>query len=184
MTFNHIFDIYPLSWVDLSVVLICAGMIGFERQFLGKPAGIRTSILICMGTYCFVRIGASLTGGVADPGRVLGQVITGIGFLGAGVMMTRQGIVFGVTSAAVIWVLAAIGVAIGFHYHAAAIWLSFFTVLLLSVVRQLEWFFPKLLRGVHREPTDRGAANGEAPFAKSPQRKQWPEDMSDEDEGC
>jgi len=151
---DYYFNIYPLQWIDVFMVLICAGMIGFERQFLGKPAGIRTSILICMGTYCFVKIGSSLTGGVADPGRVLGQVITGIGFLGAGVMMTRQGMVFGVTSAAVIWVLAAIGVAIGFGHHVAAMWVSILTVFLLTVVRLMERFFPKLLRGVHKPVSD------------------------------
>lgn len=183
MNMDHIFDIYPLSWIDLAVVIVCAGMIGFERQFLGKPAGIRTSILICMGTYCFVKIGTSLTGGVPDPTRVLGQVITGIGFLGAGVMMTRQGIVFGVTSAAVIWVLAAIGVAIGFHYHAAAIWLSLFTVILLTVVRQLEWYFPKLLRGVHKESVSGINDNGESSSSTSGQRNSDQDDTANQDEG-
>jgi len=153
MDITPFFKIYPLEWIDIAVVLLCAGMIGFERQYFGKPAGIRTSMLICMGTYCFVKIGAFIAVGTADPGRVLAQVITGIGFLGAGVMMTREGIVFGVTSAAVIWILAAIGVSIGFQHHGAAIWVSFLTVSILTVVRLMERFFPRLLRGVHRPPS-------------------------------
>ncbi|MDT8318141.1 MAG: MgtC/SapB family protein [bacterium] len=144
------FDISPLEWIDIAVVLFCGGIIGFERQFLGKPAGIRTSILICMGTYCFVKIGSAITGGAADPGRVLSQVITGIGFLGAGVMMNREGMVFGVTSAAVIWILAAIGVSIGFRHHGAAIWVSIMTVILLTFARLMERLFPQLLCGAHK----------------------------------
>ncbi len=135
MNMTSFFEIYPLEWIDIAMVMLCAGMIGFERQYFGKPAGIRTSMLICMGTYCFVKIGTFITGGTADPGRVLAQVITGIGFLGAGVMMTREGIVFGVTSAAVIWILAAIGVSIGFQHHGAAIWVTLLTVSILTVVR-------------------------------------------------
>ena len=154
MDISHFFRITPLEWTDIAVVLVCGGIIGFERQFQGKPAGIRTSILICIGTYCFVKISASLTGGVADPGRVLGQVITGIGFLGAGVMMSRGGIVFGVTSAAVIWTLAAIGAAIGFRYYGAALWVSFITVILLTGVRLLEGRVPGLLKGAHKPPPD------------------------------
>ena len=149
MDIMTLFDIKPLEWRDLGVVLFCGGIIGFERQFLGKPAGIRTSILICMGTYCFVKIGTFITGATADPGRVLSQVITGVGFLGAGVMMNREGMVFGVTSAAVIWILAAIGVSIGFQHHGAAIWISILTVLLLTFARVMERFFPQLLRGAH-----------------------------------
>ena len=154
MNISQFFNISPLEWADLLVVLVCGGLIGFERQYFGKPAGMRTSILICMGTYCFVKIGTFI-GGTADQGRVLAQVITGIGFLGAGVMMTREGTVFGVTSAAVIWILAAIGAAIGFHHHGAAIWTTILTVAILTVVRLMEKVFPNLLRGAHKPPQDK-----------------------------
>jgi putative Mg2+ transporter-C (MgtC) family protein len=88
-------------WIRLAVALTCGAAIGFERQLRGKPAGMRTSMLVCLGTLMFVRLGVSLEGPHVDPSRVLGQVVTGIGFLGAGVILTRGGQVLGITSAAV-----------------------------------------------------------------------------------
>jgi putative Mg2+ transporter-C (MgtC) family protein len=88
------------SWLKILISLLCGGIIGFERQIRGKPAGIRTSILICLGTVVFVSHGTSLADG--DKYRVLAQVVTGIGFLGAGLMISQEGTVRGVTSAAII----------------------------------------------------------------------------------
>src|SRR5690349_2283794 len=96
-------------WTRVGMALLCGGIVGLERQLRGKPAGMRTSSLICLGTAMFVYMGVELTGAEGDPSRVLGQVVTGIGFLGAGVIMTRNGLLTGVTSAAVIWLLAAVG---------------------------------------------------------------------------
>ncbi len=102
-------------WIKIFVSVICGGIIGLERQIRGKPAGIRTSILICLGTEVFVSYGTSLPSG--DQYRVLAQVVTGVGFLGAGLMISQEGTVRGVTSAAVIWVLAAIGSTIGLGHE-------------------------------------------------------------------
>ena len=99
-------------WVTVSAAVLCGGIVGLERQLRGKPAGVRTSILVCLGTAVFIHLGATQSGPGTDPTRVLGQLVTGIGFLGAGVMFSREGVVSGVTTAAVIWVLAAIGAAI------------------------------------------------------------------------
>ena len=107
---NPWISVAPLSWISLFACLLAGGIVGIERQWQGKPIGIRTSILICLGTYVFVAIGSVIVTGTTDPTRIIGQVITGIGFLGAGVMLTRDGMVVGATSAASIWVLAAIGV--------------------------------------------------------------------------
>lgn len=129
----------PIFWLRIGVAFLCGGIIGLERQLRGKPAGIRTSILICLGTEVFVGLGHLLSfdhGG--DPSRVLGQVVTGIGFLGAGVIMAREGLVHGVTSAAVIWVLAAIGSAIGLGYEWGAIALSIMTVVVLTGMELIE----------------------------------------------
>jgi putative Mg2+ transporter-C (MgtC) family protein len=90
-----------------------------------------------------------MTGGQADPARVIGQVVTGIGFLGAGVMMARDGAVIGVTSAATIWVLAAIAVQAGLDHYWAAIVLSLLTVGILLGVSWLENTFINLQSGVH-----------------------------------
>jgi putative Mg2+ transporter-C (MgtC) family protein len=145
------FSIAPLSWVGLLTTFICGGIVGLERQLSGKPAGIRTSTLICMGTYIYVAAGATLVGANGDPSRIVGQVITGIGFLGAGVILTREGSVLGVTSAATIWVLAAIGVMVGEERHFAAIVLAVLTVGILYGVSLLERIFTSLQRGVHRQ---------------------------------
>ncbi len=144
----------PQFWIQIGVTLLCGGIIGFERQIRGKPAGIRTSILICLGTEVFVGLGAVLNLGTGDPSRVIGQVVTGIGFLGAGVIMSKEGLVRGVTSAAVIWVLAAIGAAIGLGYIELAIALALVTIGILNGVELLENSFRKLRRGAHARPTE------------------------------
>ncbi len=141
--------IAPLNWYGLITTFICGGIVGLERQLCGKPAGIRTSTLICMGTYVFVVVGSSMAGEMGDPSRVIGQVVTGIGFLGAGVILTREGAVLGVTSAATIWVLAAIGVLAGGERHVAAIIVALLTVGVLVGVNILESVFVGLQKGVH-----------------------------------
>lgn len=140
----------PIFWQRIAVAIICGGIIGLERQLRGKPAGIRTSILICLGTEVFVALGTLITEGtVADPSRVVGQVVTGIGFLGAGVIMAKEGLVHGVTSAAVIWMLAAIGSAIGLGYEHGGVVLAVLTVGVLTGVELLETSFLMLREGVH-----------------------------------
>jgi putative Mg2+ transporter-C (MgtC) family protein len=134
-------------WIRLGTAILCGGIVGLERQLRGKAAGIRTSILICLGTAVFVALGASFAGDRVDPTRVLGQVVTGIGFLGGGVILAREGLVIGVTSAAVIWVLAALGSLIGLGYLMAAIVLTLATVGLLLGVELLESVFRRLRQG-------------------------------------
>jgi len=141
-------DIYNIEfWIKIVVSLLCGGIIGFERQIRGKPAGIRTSILICLGTEVFVSHGTSLANG--DQYRVLAQVVTGIGFLGAGLMISQEGTVRGVTSAAVIWVLAAIGATIGLGHYREAVVLVLIAVGVLSGVEYLENSIRSLRSGVH-----------------------------------
>lgn len=138
-----------LFWIRIGITILCGGIIGLERQLRGKPAGIRTSILICLGTYVFVSLAASLSSNTLDPSRVLGQVVTGIGFIGAGVIMSKEGLVKGVTSAAIIWVLAGIGAAIGLDRTAMALSVTLVTVAVLLGVEFLESSFKKLRQGVH-----------------------------------
>lgn len=137
----------PVFWLRLGTAILCGGVIGLERQLRGKAAGIRTSILICLGTQLFVSLGSSFEGNRVDPTRVLGQVVTGIGFLGGGVILAREGAVIGVTSAAVIWVLAALGSLIGLGHLVAALILSVVTVGLLLGVELLESMFRRLREG-------------------------------------
>ena len=141
-------------WMTVGVAVLCGGIVGLERQVRGKPAGVRTSILVCLGTSVFIHLGSSISGAGSDPTRVLGQLVTGVGFLGAGVMFSREGVVSGVTTAAVIWVLAAIGAAIGLGRFAGAIALSGATVAILVGVELLESSVKWLTRGVHKREED------------------------------
>lgn len=147
VTFDPLNPEASAFWLRLGTAVLCGGIIGLERQLRGKAAGIRTSILICLGTELFVGLGASFGGDRVDPTRVLGQVVTGIGFLGGGVILAREGAIVGVTSAAVIWVLAALGALIGLGHLLAAIVVTMVTVGLLIGVEFLESMFRRLRAG-------------------------------------
>lgn len=149
MNWTLLFDISPYDWPSIGTAIFCGSMIGLERQLRGKPVGIRTSALIILGTYLFLSTAFMLEGGTMDPSRVVGQVITGIGFLGAGVMLSKEGVVVGVTSAASIWVLAAIGVIISTGSLIAAVKLSVLVVTILYGVDLLEGQTKTFTRGVH-----------------------------------
>ena len=145
-----VIDVSPLSWEALLCCFLSGIIIGLERQLRGKPVGMRTSALICVGTYIFIAVTRQVANEITDPSRIIGQVITGIGFLGAGVILARQGMIVGVTSASAIWVLAAIGVTIGVGYPWLGVKMSILTVAILVGVDFLENRFEPLQRGVHR----------------------------------
>lgn len=148
-TLTEFLSVAPFEWRAIGAAIFCGTIVGMERQLRGKPVGIRTASLITLGTYLFLKSAFLLAGGPVDPSRVVGQVITGIGFLGAGVMLARDGLVMGVTSAATIWVLAALGVLIGSGHLLPAIKLSVLVVLILYGVDLLEDRLAVLSRGVH-----------------------------------
>ncbi|GAB3091888.1 MgtC/SapB family protein [Aestuariicella hydrocarbonica] len=149
MSLGFILDISPFNWSSIGCAIFSGSIIGLERQLRGKPVGIRTASLIVLGTYTFLATAFLLKGDIVDPSRVVGQVITGIGFLGAGVMLAKDGAVIGVTSAATIWVLAAIGVMIACDYPLQAIKLSIVVVAILYGVDVLEENTKTFSRGVH-----------------------------------
>ena len=149
MSFDSFLLITPFSWAGLGSSILCGAVIGFERQLRGKPVGIRTSSLIVLGTYVFIISSLYVATDMTDPSRIIGQVVTGIGFLGAGVMMAKEGVVVGVTSAATIWALAAIGVCIAVVDTFVAIKLSILVVAILYGVDMLEEYSTNLTRGVH-----------------------------------
>ncbi|ENX4473333.1 MgtC/SapB family protein [Enterobacter roggenkampii] len=154
----HFPDLTPLSWPHILTCLVCGTLIGLERQLHGKPVGIRTSTLIILGSYLFLAMGTHLTGLETDRSRVLGQLVSGIGFLGAGVMMTRDGQVMGVTSAATVWVLAAIGAMIGLDLLAQSVVMTMVVLGILTGASWLENSFNALQRGVHRRRDDAAKA--------------------------
>ncbi|MEH0689801.1 MgtC/SapB family protein [Vibrio cholerae] len=148
---SSLLDLGPFSWSALLCCAINGILIGVERQTRGKPVGIRTSILIIAGTYCFMSMAVSLSPNTLDQARVLGQIITGVGFLGAGVMMTLDGKIHGVTSAAVIWVLAALGLMTGLGYEQQSIVITVLTLSVLLGVDKAENHIKALRRGVHQK---------------------------------
>jgi putative Mg2+ transporter-C (MgtC) family protein len=123
-----------LGWDDnlarLTLAAVLGGAIGFERELRDREAGLRTHLLVCLGSALFTIVSAYgfrdfLTGGDqvirADPTRIAAQIVTGIGFLGAGAII-RQGLtVRGLTTAATLWVAAAIGIACGAGYYSGAV---------------------------------------------------------------
>jgi len=144
-------DITPFDWPSIFVALLCGATIGLERQIRGKPAGIRTSALIILGTYVFIACSTYVSEHtkMTDPSRIIGQVITGIGFLGAGVMLSKGRSVYGVTSAATIWALAAVGVCIGIGQLASAFKLSLVVVVILFGVDYFEDYSQNLGKHMH-----------------------------------
>lgn len=124
--------------VKLMVAILAGGAIGLERELRGKPAGLRTNILICLGSTLLMdlsmRIAKDYNG---DPGRIAAQVVTGIGFLGAGTILHTRGTITGLTSAATIWVVAAIGLTTGAGYMFEALAA---TITVMFVLRGLGWF--------------------------------------------
>jgi len=108
-----------------AMAIVCGGVIGVERELKRKPAGFRTNILICLGSTYFMLISLLASGSAAgrpgDPGRVAAQVVTGIGFLGAGAIIQSRGQIAGLTTAALIWVVASVGLLIGAGFELLAL---------------------------------------------------------------
>lgn len=133
--------------VRLLIAAILGGSIGLERELNGKPAGFRTNLLICVGSTLFTDLSLGMSeharemhmGG--DPGRVAAQIVTGVGFLGAGAIMQSKGSVTGLTTAATMWVVAAIGLAVGANAFAAAFSTTILVLIALYVLGKVEWVF-------------------------------------------
>src|SRR5687767_3977728 len=126
----------------LALAVLLGGIVGVERELSGKPAGLRTNILICLGSALLMDLSITIgmTDGVrtGDPARIAAQVVTGVGFLGAGTIMQARGEVVGLTSAATFWVVAAIGLAVGAGHRAEAIAAALLVTLVLTALGWLE----------------------------------------------
>ena len=126
----------------MDLVLICklllsaflGSIIGLERQTHHKNSGVRTMALISLGSCVFSIVSMSFPG--ADPTRVIAQIVTGIGFLGAGIIFKSGMNVYGLTSAATIWCTAALGVAIGIEMYQLAIVLTIVILIINSVIKK------------------------------------------------
>jgi putative Mg2+ transporter-C (MgtC) family protein len=129
-----------------SVAGICGALIGLERELRGKAAGFRTNMLICLGAAVFMTLSELVAAGAApgrmsDPGRIAAQVVTGVGFLGAGAILHSGGAVRGMTSAAMIWVVAAVGLAAGAGYVQLALITTGLTLVATSLLGLFEGRF-------------------------------------------
>ena len=123
--------------VQLLLAVLLGGAIGLEREMKGKPAGLRTNILICIAAVLFTSLSIRISQGRGDPARLAAQILTGVGFIGAGTILHTRGAVTGLTSAATIWVVTAIGIALGARAYVEALGA---TVLVMLVLAGLEGF--------------------------------------------
>ena len=135
----------------LAVVL--GGAIGLERELKGKPAGLRTNILICVGATLLTDVSMSMafsgTTRIGEPARLAAQIVSGVGFLGAGTIMQSSGTVTGLTSAATIWVVAAIGIAVGSGNYVGAAGASALVTVVLAWLGRVEHRIKRVRRIVH-----------------------------------
>lgn len=129
---------------SILVSILCGSVIGFEREYHNKSAGFRTIILICLGSTIFTIVSRH---GAGSDDRIAANIITGIGFIGAGVIFKDKMSVLGLTTAAVIWTAAGIGMATGIGYHSLAITLTLFTIIILSLFVKIENIIDRLNHG-------------------------------------
>lgn len=146
-----------LSGLETILRLLAAGAlggaIGFEREFSDQPAGFRTHILVSLGSALFTMVGAYGLGDLLlrddvrfDPTRIAAQIVTGIGFLGAGAILQRGIRVRGLTTAAALWVTAAIGMAAGFGYWSGAVATTVISLIALYVLKLVQRRYLRTMR--------------------------------------
>jgi putative Mg2+ transporter-C (MgtC) family protein len=146
MMFSRVIEIFRLDlMLQLGLATLLGGVIGLEREFGGKPAGLRTNILICIGSVLYTHLSLAMltgsTGAIAvgtDTTRVAAQIVTGVGFIGAGTILHARGAVVGLTSAATIWVVAAIGIALGSGYYLEAVGTTLAVIIVLAGLGRVE----------------------------------------------
>ena len=148
-TFDHFLSFAPEVLLKLFIAVLCGGAFGMERERLGKPAGLRTNILICVGSTLYTLMSLYISGNMqagstiipdlrADVTRIASQIVVGIGFIGAGTIMREKGSVVGLTSAAMVWLMGAIGIFIGAGYVYMAITATIFAVGALLLLGKVE----------------------------------------------
>jgi putative Mg2+ transporter-C (MgtC) family protein len=139
-SWDRLAAVVPAFLVRCAAAAVCGALIGLERELKDKPAGFRTNILICLGSAIYMSAGLLVAGGngTNDPARIAAQVVTGIGFLGAGCIIQQQDRVKGLTTAATIWVVAAIGIVAGAGYPIIAFIAAAMVLITLVVLGEIE----------------------------------------------
>jgi putative Mg2+ transporter-C (MgtC) family protein len=128
------------------MAIICGGIVGLEREYKNKPAGLKTNILICLGSTLYTTVSVLIPsvmgdGSRGDPGRVAAQIVSGIGFIGGGAIMRSRANVAGLTTAATIWTVAAIGMCIGSGYPVVAFVFTMTVLFTLLAIDKIETKF-------------------------------------------
>lgn len=135
-------SVYLEEGAQVSIAFIIGAVIGLEREFRSKPAGFRTMIFICVGSCLYTIL--SKESNTVSPDRIASNIVTGIGFIGAGVIFKESISVNGLTTAALIWITAALGMAIGYHNYPLAIVVSTMVVIALFVLEPVQRFINRL----------------------------------------
>lgn len=139
MTFSQEFIILYETLPKILIATICGLIVGYEREKKNKVAGLRTIVLISIGT-CIFTVGSIITANlfnISDPSRVISTIVTGIGFLGGGVIIKQEDKLVGVTTAAFIWIIAGIGILCGLG-------LILTPILITLVVVLMSWYFESI----------------------------------------
>ena len=133
--------------IKLGLSIFLGGAIGLEREFGHKPAGLRTNILICLGSTMMMTLSGIMVGGKSadlfDPLRVAAGVITGMGFIGAGTVIRASGHVHGLTTASTLWAVTGLGLVIGAGYYRIAVVFAAVVVVTLILFRKIEQILPR-----------------------------------------
>jgi putative Mg2+ transporter-C (MgtC) family protein len=128
--------------VPVLLAVVCGAVIGIERQFKHKPAGLRTNIMICLGAAVFTLISEKMSLGTQDSvTRIAAQIVTGVGFLGAGAVIQDRGGIHGLTTAATIWLVASIGMACGARLYYLAIITTVLALVVLVGLGHVDKYF-------------------------------------------
>ena len=138
-------DLYMEEVVQVSVAFVIGAILGIEREFRSKPAGFRTMILICVGSCLYTILSKELGDGTSTD-RIASNIVTGIGFIGAGVIFKEGISVNGLTTAALIWVTAALGMAIGDHQYPVATVVTLIVVIALFVLEPVQRYINRFHR--------------------------------------
>jgi putative Mg2+ transporter-C (MgtC) family protein len=135
----------------MGVAFLVGALIGLERERHQRPAGLRTHMLVSLASALFAMVSIVAAGDSHDPGRIAAQVVTGIGFLGAGTIMRHGSTIKGLTTAASLWTAAALGLAAGFGWYMAATAGAVLVFVALTALKYLEDQFTHAVRALHVE---------------------------------
>jgi putative Mg2+ transporter-C (MgtC) family protein len=134
----------PIDLIKRLLLAAALGaIVGLEREYRRKPAGLRTNILIALGSALFTTMSLEIGTAIGAPDRIAAQIVTGIGFLGAGAILRSGRSVHGMTTAATIWVNAAVGMAAGAGAFAIATVATLLTLVVLAVLEPVELYFER-----------------------------------------